>query len=147
MSEWTHREDTAPLASVITDEPAPVTSLPVPVRVRADPVRSPALAAPSASASVPTAPAESPVMAPTEVQLLRQAQASLKGNPAGALTLCAEHQRRFPGGVLGQERDVLAIDALSKLGRKAEARARADRFLLAYPTSAHRGRIEGLVGR
>jgi hypothetical protein len=46
--------------------------------------------------------------------------------------------------VLAQERDVLAIQALIALGRTDEARARRERFLAAYPGSAHKRRLDAL---
>src|SRR5205085_9990249 len=82
----------------------------------------------------------------TEAQLLQQAQAGLADDPALALAQATEHARRFPGGALSQEREVIAILALQKLGRLDEARARAERFLARYPASAHRRRMEALVG-
>ena len=45
-------------------------------------------------------------------------------------------QRRFPRGVLVQEREVLAIQALRKLGRDAEADRRTEAFAKAFPGSA-----------
>ncbi|MDB4929572.1 MAG: hypothetical protein JWM10_2056, partial [Myxococcaceae bacterium] len=39
------------------------------------------------------------------------------------------------GGVLAHERARYAVDALRRLGRDDEARARADAFLRAHPTS------------
>jgi hypothetical protein len=40
---------------------------------------------------------------------------------------------------------VVAIQALVRLGRVAEARARAARFVEAFPGSAHRTHVEALV--
>jgi hypothetical protein len=81
----------------------------------------------------------------TETQLLQRTLDALGRSPAEALTLTALHQRRFPGGSLAQEREVLAVDALIRLGRRDEARARAARFVESYPRSAHRRRLEALL--
>jgi hypothetical protein len=81
----------------------------------------------------------------TEIQLLHSAQDALGGAPARALDLALRHAARFPGSVLGQEREVLAIDALVRLGRLGEARARAAAFAARFPTSAHLRRLEALV--
>jgi hypothetical protein len=62
-------------------------------------------------------------------------------NPARALQLTAEHGRRYHEGVFAQEREVLAIDALSRLGNRDLAAARARRFIESYPESAHRVRL------
>ena len=82
----------------------------------------------------------------TEAQLLQRALATLGRSPGDALEVLGVHQRRFPSGALAQEREVLAVDALLRLGRREEARARAARFAEAYPGSAHRRRVEALLG-
>ena len=82
----------------------------------------------------------------SEPEVLGEAQAALSGNPARALALCEKHRKLFPRGVLVQEREVLAIEALEKLGRHAQAVNRGDRFLKAFPSSAHRSKIVGIVG-
>jgi hypothetical protein len=81
----------------------------------------------------------------SEADLLGQAQAALTGDPARALRLADQHRARFPGGVLGQEREVIAIEALVRLGRTTAARDRAARFQKVFPSSAHRSKIDSLV--
>ena len=159
-------------ASPVTIASAPIAapqtaSSPVEARAdRLDPQRIPA--SPSASAARVTAPvdtgadarnvdARSPVesAAPpseaiaavdseTEVHLLQRAQAALGADPGGALALTVEHARRFPGGALGQERELIAVTALVALGRRPEAEARAASLLERFPASAYRGRLESL---
>jgi hypothetical protein len=82
-----------------------------------------------------------------EVALLDRAQASLHTRPADTLASCEEHARRFASGALVQEREVLAIDALVRLGRRDAAEARAARFRLAFPRSGHLRRIDALLAR
>ena len=82
----------------------------------------------------------------SEVELLARARDLLGSSPAEALALTQQHATQFPGGALAQEREVLAIEALRHLGRMDEARARKDRFLSAYPGSAHRQRLEATLG-
>lgn len=101
--------------------------------------------APAAPSSTPP-PARPPHdAAPSEPALLGQAQAALSRNAALALSLSEQHRAWYPRGMLVQEREVIAIEALQRLGRKAEASARAARFLKAFPASAHRSKIESLV--
>jgi hypothetical protein len=76
-------------------------------------------------------------LAVDEASLLERARRELNANPAAALALTNEHSTRFPNGVLAQEREVIAIAALRKLGRGAEADRRAASFALKYPGSAH----------
>jgi len=87
--------------------------------------------------------AEDPFVA--EDRLIRQARAALPNDPALALSLTSAHARRFPDGTLEQEREVIAIEALTKLGRDSEARERAATFTQHHPTSAYRARVEQLV--
>jgi hypothetical protein len=47
---------------------------------------------------------------------------------------------------LVQERELVVIDALLRLGRRAEAIARAARFHQQFPTSVHGRRIDVLLG-
>lgn len=75
---------------------------------------------------------------PSEVALLDQARGSLATNPARALALTEEHRRRFPKGALSQEREVIAIEALKKLGRGTEAKKRGDAFSAENPDTIHR---------
>ena len=80
-----------------------------------------------------------------EAVLLARAQRALRLAPAQALSLAAESARRFPAGVLSQEREVIAIEALVRLGRMAEARDRAEAFARRFPRSAHVRRLATLV--
>jgi hypothetical protein len=95
----------------------------------------------------PSASARPPETVPerTEVQTLDAARAALASQPAQALALCNEHSRRFPKGMLGEERERIAIEALVGLGRKSEAKARADRFLQVFPNSTYKKRIDRLT--
>ena len=77
--------------------------------------------------------------------MLRRAQAALATQPARALALTSEHQRRFRSGALAEEREALAIEALSRLGRAQEAQRRAALFQRKYPHSVHASRVRGAV--
>jgi hypothetical protein len=57
--------------------------------------------------------------------------------------LTDEHSRRFGSGLFGEERELLAIDALVRLARDAVAQERARRFRQRYPNSMHLRRLEG----
>ncbi|RYE83811.1 MAG: hypothetical protein EOO75_18870 [Myxococcales bacterium] len=82
-----------------------------------------------------------------ETQLLDRAQQSLGADPATTLRLCEEHARGYPGGALGLEREVLAIDALVRLGRREEAERRAARFRERHPGSGYLPRLAVILGR
>jgi hypothetical protein len=83
----------------------------------------------------------------SESDLLGRAQAALRADPNQALSLAAEHRRKFPNGVLVQEREVLSIEALERLGRHKEAVSRGDAFLRSFPGSAHRSKVNAVIGR
>lgn len=125
-------------ATTAPDEPGPPP--PPPISTTAPPTRSSSVAHPRASTSA--VPSDDP---DAEVKLLQRAQALLQNEPTQTLALCAEHARRFPGGLLAEEREVLAIEALMGTGHADEARARADRFAAAYPSSTHLQRIHTVL--
>jgi hypothetical protein len=83
-----------------------------------------------------------PARMPTELELITLAERALRSNPAAALRMTDEHARRFAKGGLTEEREVLAIEALSRLGDTERARARARAFLHAFPASVYRRRVE-----
>jgi len=70
-----------------------------------------------------------------EAELLEKARMGVARDPAGALRALEDHRASFPGGQLTAEREYLAIDALARLGRHAEARARAKAFVARFPSS------------
>jgi hypothetical protein len=69
----------------------------------------------------------------------------LDSDPAGALKLTEEHARRFPSGTLAPEREVLAIEALARLGRSPEARQRLDALRARFPNATNTARLETLI--
>jgi hypothetical protein len=84
---------------------------------------------------------------PSEGELLRRAQESLPDDAAGALALARQHAALYPAGALAQERDVITVEALSRLGRRDEAHAAAQAFLANHADSPHRSHIEALLQR
>jgi hypothetical protein len=77
-----------------------------------------------------------------ESTLLTQARAALrKGDARGAEQLLNRLQAQFPKGVLGQEREVLAIEVLAARGNAAAAKRRAQAFIAAYPESPHSAQL------
>ena len=82
-----------------------------------------------------------------ELSLLKQASRELASSPAQALVLAEQHRRRFPASVMQEERELIAITALARLGRTAEARKRADKFSQAHVGSVYQGQIEDALAR
>jgi hypothetical protein len=98
------------------------------------------------ASSGPAAPMDRETRLLEESRRLSEARDALRrGDASGALSLLSELQRAVPGGILGQEREALAIEALAKSGRSSEAQARARAFLQAYPQSPHAPRVEAFA--
>ena len=80
-----------------------------------------------------------------ELQILREAHASLRaGDPARALALLDEHERQFPFGALLEERESTRPAVLCAMGRVADARQAAARFLRSYPESPQATRVRAV---
>ena len=105
------------------------------------------------SPSKPMAPTGSSKPAPleqqqngvSEIDLLRDARATLPVDPGEALAITERHRTAFPRGALVQEREILAITALVKLGRPDAAQKRAEQFRSAYPKSAYLIQLERIL--
>ncbi len=82
-----------------------------------------------------------------EASFLRRAKVALPTDPARALRLTDEHPTVYPRGVLLQEREVIAIEALIRLGRTDDARARAASFRSRYPSSVYHGHLDDRIER
>ena len=113
------------------------------------PAQSPMNESP-ASTELAAAPEETAPPAPAtprepEVDFLRRAQAALASSPSEALKMADDYPSVYPRGILAQEREVIAIDALARLGRRREAALRAEAFRSAFPRSAHLSRLAALT--
>jgi hypothetical protein len=122
---------------------APVEQQAPPVPLQSAPSGSSALSARDAAGK--NAATQRPGV--NEAQLLARAQAALASDPRRALTLTREHQTLFPRGALTQEREVIAIEALRRLGQSGAADQRAQSFRKQNPGSAHLPRIERAAPR
>jgi hypothetical protein len=149
-SELAHRP--APIAAQHVVEPPliePALVLPAePPSLQAAPIEQLVVKAPARSvAPRPRAdkPKEQSADPEAELALLGRAQVLLDRDPNGALDVLGEHARSYERGVFIEEREVLALEAESKLGHKALARARAERFMARFPRSAHARRVRTLL--
>jgi hypothetical protein len=108
-------------------------ALPAPAHPLVPALAPPPLPAPATAASpspwYPPAPVRAPVRPPSvlgaEARLVREALESLRRErqPAAALARLDEHRERFPRGLLRADADLLRVDALVALERRAEALA------------------------
>ncbi len=112
-------------------------------------VESPAVSAasrPAASASDPPAPPAARGDLTRERELLDAARAALShGRPGDALAAAERHAAQWPRGYLGEEREVVIIQALAALGRRGEAEQRADRYRKTHPKSLLLPSVDAVV--
>jgi type IV secretory pathway VirB10-like protein len=106
-----------------------------------------------AAEPVPTTPPTEPKVAvapPPKLQLadevaqLQRVRELLKTDPQAALRGASEGDKLYARGQLHPEREVIAIDALNRLGRRSEAQARSKAFLTAYPDNPYAEHIRSL---
>ena len=122
----------SPPGEVVVATPPPVVAGPGPV------VREPARPG--------TQPPEDAALG-AELVLLREARAALaRAAPEEALQRLAEHELRFPGGLLAEERRVLRVQALCESGAAEQARAAARRFTQEHPSSPHAASLADSCG-
>jgi hypothetical protein len=134
------------------EQPVPASPVATPLMPVSAPSSGQPDVAPSDGAGLPATPLVPATRAPdpraaglSEASLLDLARAELDRNPRRALALTEEHRRRFPSGALGQEREVIAIEALSRMGQTTEARSRGSDFERRYPDSAHRQKVDQAI--
>jgi hypothetical protein len=129
---------TGPSVTAPTSVALPAPSAPASPSRPAEPATQaePSASAPSSKSSqAPNKPA-------SEAALLEQARRALSSSPNYALQLANQHRARFPNGVLSQEREVIAIEALRRLHRVSDADQRAGAFSKAFPGSAHQRMVD-----
>lgn len=76
-----------------------------------------------------------------ELPLLQRARSALKSDPNKALSLVRRHAQEFPKSQFTQEREVIRIEALRKLGRNDEADRAGEDFNRRFPGSAHESKL------
>jgi hypothetical protein len=139
----TARDDAAPPAPTLAPEPSSAmaahpAAVPADTAIERSSPRAPTNGA-ADSRSRSTDPAREP---PSEASLLLEARSALAQDAARALRITQEHARLYPSGVLAQEREVIAIEALRRLGRMDVAQKRSAEFDKRYPGSVHRSKIK-----
>lgn len=134
----------APFAS----PPVTVGDLPtVPVDALPSSAATPEGASPSArAAAARPGPSTERPKREDEFELIQRAQDKLASEPSSALAILQEHERRFPAGELTQERETMAVEALVRVHKKPEAKARATALLARFPRTPYVARLERALG-
>jgi hypothetical protein len=96
---------------------------------------------------MPLAPSPPADTLSQEVALLDEARGSMAANPGAALSLLDRHRGAFPHGRLEMERELLVVDALGRLGRIDEARARAGTLATQVQGTIYEPRVGALLRR
>jgi hypothetical protein len=76
-----------------------------------------------------------------EAGLLYRAKKAARTDRRAALQMLDQHAAHFPNGSLVEEREVLAIDLLRRMGREAEAKQRSAQFIRHFPHSSYRSAL------
>jgi hypothetical protein len=107
--------------------------------------RAPAPASAPPASSAPEPAPDAATALEREAALLEDARALVASKPSEALVRLEQHAASFPGGKLGQERELLIVSTLSKLGRTAEARARGEALLARSRGGLYAERIRAIL--
>jgi hypothetical protein len=131
-----------------SEPPTPPPSIAAPTEARKamvpaapTPTRKPRAPAASSAASPPDDDTLAREMAATAA-----AKRALASDPARALELVAAANREFGKSVYAEDREGIAVLALARLGRDAEALARGKAYLAAHPKGSYADRIRDVLG-
>jgi type IV secretory pathway VirB10-like protein len=127
-----------------TEAPIVVEPPPAPIPVEAPPA-VPAAVEPAPAKPLPAQPAPA-VAKLNEPQLMTRLRAVKDKDPAAAIELAREGNRRFPDSADAPERASILIHALAALDRPSEARGEAEDMVNHYPDSNWVREIERFIG-
>ncbi len=148
-----HREPAPPPPATAPLAPPPAAATPTPAvtppAAHPEPADSPSPAPRAAESATtsrrPRGPAQAPELREQTAILDAARTAIAAGAPAKALGLVRQYQERYPSGVFVPEAAALRIEALVRLGRGAEARALAERFVASQPAGPLTERVKALT--
>jgi TolA-binding protein len=140
LSSSSSSESVAPVESAAAAADAPVAEAPARAVAPSEPKPSAKKVSPARAAVAP------PGDLRAEIDLIDGARAALRaGDTAQAMDLLGQHAMHFPHGALAPEETALRVEALMRMGRTAEAKAYARRFVAANPASPLAERMRRLV--
>lgn len=113
--------------------------------VPSGPAPSPAVSPTKAPASVVVAPPPGPSELAEQVAAFKEAENLLAASPGLAIVRLRAFEARWPQSPLNEEANIRIIQALVALGRDADARKHAARFVERYPRSPRRAELAALA--
>ena len=131
-----------PPASVVAAAPAPRAPAP-PKEARAPSIELPVAPTSAADAGTETVATRSSL--PEELALLEEARRATARSPELALTPLETHRARYPYGVLADERELMELDVLRRIGRVHDARSRAHAWLARDPNGMFAPRVRAIL--
>lgn len=123
--------------------PAIVASPPTvePPAIVEPPPPEPAIVEPAEGAAPPAAKPQ-----PREIDLLGPAHDALRSRDTQrALDLAGRHAELYPSGAMTEEREAIVIEGWFQLGRRDAAQANFERFVVRFPRSGYRARLQRLL--
>jgi hypothetical protein len=108
------------------------------------PASAPVNSAKALAPSVPSSP-PGPSELAEQVAAFKEAESLLATSPGLAIVRLRAFKERWPRSPLGEEASIRVIQALVALGRDADARALAARFVEQYPRSSRRAELAALA--
>jgi len=82
---------------------------------------------------------------PEELALLEEARRAIARSPELALAPLETHRARYPYGVLADERELMQLDVLRRVGRMHDARSRAHAWLARDPNGMFAPRVRAIL--
>jgi hypothetical protein len=102
---------------------------------------------PAPQSTLRPAPSSPPApLAGDEATLMTRLRSAADADPALAIDLAREGDKRFPGSADAPERSSILIHALARQGRASEARGEAEAVVNEYPDSVWVREIEAFTG-
>jgi hypothetical protein len=125
----------------LTPQHGPIAPSPEPTPEPSTPVPPPAAKAPE-----PAEPPPSAAEVDDEVAFMHQLRLAAESDPARALDLARDGERRFPDGADAAERSTILIKSLAKQGRMSEARGEAEKMVAHYAGTPWAVEVEKQTG-
>jgi hypothetical protein len=136
-------EATSPVANAVPAQATTEIPSSAPAPVRSAPPVSPARSHAESDRAAP--PVRTSQLA-AERMLLDEARAGLvQGEPERALDRLELHRKRYPSGMLDEERDAMAVEALVGMKRYEAARSAAQAFRVRTPRSMFLPTVESAI--